>query len=150
MPTHPYLTQVVHSAARARPDQPCLTFGSRQTTSAEFRDRVPSLRQVVYGGTTGTPKGVMLSHANLLAATAGMLAAIQAHRVTDVMLVPTMLQMVLADPGFAEHDLSSLQRIFSGPVPITGPLPLAEVAIPATVHTRMPTASCTWSTGIRT
>ncbi len=303
MSTHPYLTQVVHSAARARPDQPCLIFGSRRTTNAQFRDRVarlagglqaaglrpgervaitalnsdrfvtaffgcfwagavasplnirwtptelayavadcgasvlltdescltaaaelrdrvPSLRQVVYlgdgpapggttgfeeliasgpavpdagrsgddlafvlytGGTTGTPKGVMLSHANLIAATAGMLAAgcgtgtvylhapplfhmagiqvmaghflgghgphvlipaftpaavlaaIEAHRATDVMLVPTMLQMVLADPGFSEHDLSSLRRIFYGAAPMTGPLLQAAMrALPGT------------------
>jgi hypothetical protein len=29
MPTYPYLTQVVHSAARSRPDQPCLIYGER-------------------------------------------------------------------------------------------------------------------------
>jgi hypothetical protein len=26
MPTYPYLTQVVHGAARTRPGQPCLNF----------------------------------------------------------------------------------------------------------------------------
>jgi hypothetical protein len=29
MPTYPYLTQVVHSAARARPGQPCLVVVGR-------------------------------------------------------------------------------------------------------------------------
>jgi acyl-CoA synthetase (AMP-forming)/AMP-acid ligase II len=43
MPTYPYLTQVVHSAARSRPDQPCLIFGTRTSTNAEFRDRVARL-----------------------------------------------------------------------------------------------------------
>jgi len=300
MPTHPYLTQVVHSAARARPDHPCLIFGPRQTTNTQFRDRVarlagallaaglqpgdrvaitalnsdrfveaffgcfwagavpsplnirwtpaelafaitdcgasmlltddfclpaaaelcdgvPSLRTVVYlgngpvpdrcagfedliaagpavpdagrsgndlafvlytGGTTGKPKGVILSHANMLAATTGMLAAgcgtgetylhapplfhmagiqvmaghflgghgphviipafspaavlaaIEAHRVTDVMLVPTMLQMMLADPGISGHDLRSLQHIFYGAAPMTGPLLQAAMRAP--------------------
>ena len=292
MPTYPYLTQVVHSAARSRPDQPCLIYGERRTSNAEFRDRVarlaggllaagvrpgdrvaivalnsdrfvesffgcfwagavaaplnvrwtpgemthalndcrasalliddaclpvagalrqdvPGLRTVVHlgdgpppagmlafeeliesgpevpdagragddlafvlytGGTTGFPKGVMLSHANLAAATVSMLAAgcgtgevylhapplfhiagvqvmaghflggrgphviipafsppavlaaIAEHRVTDVMLVPTMLQLVLADPGLPAHDLSSLRRIFYGAAPMTEPL----------------------------
>jgi acyl-CoA synthetase (AMP-forming)/AMP-acid ligase II len=292
MPTYPYLTQVVHSAARSRPDQPCLIFGTRTSTNAEFRDRVArlaggllaagikagdrvaivalnsdrvveafyacfwagavaspvnvrwtpaemafalrdcgasalltddfclhaartlqrdvaGLATVIYlgdgpapdgmlahedlieagpevpdagrqgddlafvlytGGTTGSPKGVMLSHANLAAATAGMLAAgcgtgevylhapplfhiagvqvmaghflggrgphvivpafsppailtaICEHHVTDVMLVPTMLQLVLADPGFSGYDLSSLERIFYGAAPMTEPL----------------------------
>jgi acyl-CoA synthetase (AMP-forming)/AMP-acid ligase II len=289
MPTYPYLTQVVHSAARSRPDQPCLIYGERRTSNAEFRDRVarlaggllaagvrpgdrvaivalnsdrfvesffgcfwagavaaplnvrwtpaemayalndcaasslliddaclpvaealrrdvPGLRTVVHlgdgprpagmlgfgelvgsgpeapdagragddlafvlytGGTTGFPKGVMLSHANLAAATVSMLAAgcgtgevylhapplfhiagvqvmaghffggrgphviipafsppavlaaIAEHRVTDV---PTMLQLVLADPGLSTYDLSSLQRIFYGAAPMTEPL----------------------------
>jgi len=42
MPTYPCLTQVVHSAARAA-DQVCLMQGERQTTNAQFRDRVARL-----------------------------------------------------------------------------------------------------------
>jgi acyl-CoA synthetase (AMP-forming)/AMP-acid ligase II len=128
------------------------------------------------GGTTGTPKGVMISHAGLIAATTGMLAAgcgtgeiclhvpplfhiagiqilaghflgghgphviipafsppavlaaIAVHGVTDVMLVPTMLQFVLADPDLASYDLSSLQRIFYGAAPMTEPLLRAAMA----------------------
>src|ERR1700685_3438850 len=38
------------------------------------------------------------------------------------MLVPTMLQLVLADPGLASYDLSSLRRIFYGAAPMTEPL----------------------------
>ena len=303
MPMYRYLTQVVHSAARAGPDQPCLIYGDRRTRCAEFRDRVARLaggllgagvrpgdriaivaqnsdrfveaifacfwagavatplnvrwtpaelayaigdcgastlmvddaclaaagplrqalagpRTLVYlgdgpapaglyrhddliaagpeapdagrqgddlafvlytGGTTGAPKGVMLSHANLSAATVSMLAAgcgtgsvylhapplfhiagvqvmaghflgghgphviipafspaailtaIAEHQVTDVMLVPTMLQLVLADPGFGRHDLSSLQRIFYGAAPMTEPLLRAAMqALPGT------------------
>ncbi|HYO86828.1 MAG TPA: long-chain-fatty-acid--CoA ligase [Dermatophilaceae bacterium] len=119
------------------------------------------------GGTTGFPKGVMLSHANLLidalaingegfptpggtylhlapmfhladltnstiewlqGATHVMMSAfspralvevIEAERVTDVLLVPTMLQMVLEHPVMAEgHDLSSLRKIIYGTSPI--------------------------------
>jgi acyl-CoA synthetase (AMP-forming)/AMP-acid ligase II len=298
MPTYPYLTQVVHGAARSRPGQPCLIYGERRTSNAGFRDRVarlaggllgagvgpgdrvaivalnsdrfvesffgcfwagavaaplnvrwtpaelayalndcgasalladdaclavaqslrqqvPGLRTLVYlgdapvpagmlgyedlirrgpemadagragddlafvlytGGTTGFPKGVMLSHANLTAATVSMLAAgcgtgevylhapplfhiagvqvmaghflggrgphviipafspaavlaaIAGHHVTDVMLVPTMLQLVLADPGLASYDLSSLRRIFYGAAPMTEPLLRAAMA----------------------
>jgi long-chain acyl-CoA synthetase len=64
---------------------------------------------------------------------AAILAAIGEHRVTDVMLVPTMLQMVLADPGFARYDLSSLERIFYGAAPMTEPLlRTAMQALPGT------------------
>jgi len=233
MPTYPYLTQVVHSAARSRPGQPCLIYGERRTSNAGFRDRVARLAGgllgagvrpgdrvaivalnsdrfvesffgcfwagavaaplnvrwtpaelafVLYtGGTTGFPKGVMLSHANLAAATVSMLAAgcgtgevylhapplfhiagvqvmaghflggrgphvlipafspaavltaISQHQVTDVMLVPTMLQLVLADPGLAGYDLSSLRRIFYGAAPMTEPLLRAAMrALPGT------------------
>ena len=303
MPTHPYLTQVVHRAARLRPDQECLVFGDRCTSNAQFADRVarlagaftrlgvahderiavvalnsdrfvetlyatfwagavanpinirwslkemafalndcsasvllvddifaphvsslaeavPSLRVFIHmgdgptpqgllayedlvadgpaardagrsgddmayvlytGGTTGFPKGVMLSHTNLVSAALSMLAAgcgtgeiylhapplfhiagvqvmtghflggagphvivsaftpvaimsaIQEHLVTDVMLVPTMLQMVLAHPEREQYDLSSLQRIFYGAAPMTDALlQAATEAIPGT------------------
>ena len=36
MPTYPYLTQVVHDAARSRPDQPCLIYGVRRTSNAQL------------------------------------------------------------------------------------------------------------------
>lgn len=43
MPTQLYLTQIVHRAARAGPDQACLIFGGRRTTNAQFADRVARL-----------------------------------------------------------------------------------------------------------
>ena len=115
------------------------------------------------GGTTGFPKGVMLSHGNLwssgmtllaegispgdgvylhaapmfhladygismpqhLAGNAhaivqsftpeGVLACIEADRVTDTLLVPTMIQMLVDHPAMTSgRDLSSLKRIVYG------------------------------------
>jgi acyl-CoA synthetase (AMP-forming)/AMP-acid ligase II len=115
------------------------------------------------GGTTGFPKGVMLSHTNLVTSAMGamasgelvrrgsvllhaapmfhladlaawtsqvlqggthvtvpffdppaVLAAIEEHRVSDVLLVPTMIQMLVDHPAVADHDLSSLRRLLYG------------------------------------
>jgi acyl-CoA synthetase (AMP-forming)/AMP-acid ligase II len=120
------------------------------------------------GGTTGFPKGVMLSHGNLCSsAMAGMaeglagfgrvylhaapmfhladmamsmmhalsgnthafvpgfapeavLASIARDRVTDVLLVPTMIQMLVDHPALQQGpDLSSLKRIYYGASPIS-------------------------------
>ncbi len=117
-------------------------------------------------GTTGRPKGVMLSHRNLLwnamsgiinyqldentvylhatplfhaaggsrvftMVTAGVtnvilprfeaaavLAAIPRHRVTSMLLVPTMINRLVREPGLAEHDLGSLRTIAYGASPM--------------------------------
>ncbi|MEJ2871243.1 long-chain-fatty-acid--CoA ligase [Actinomycetospora sp. OC33-EN08] len=120
------------------------------------------------GGTTGRPKGVMLSHANLMssalgtAATehflvpggrllhtapmfhladgaawvarnlvggthvivpgfdpVGVAAAVAEHEVTDALLVPTMIQMLVDSPDAASYDLSSFQRVVYGASPIS-------------------------------
>ncbi len=123
------------------------------------------------GGTTGTPKGVVLSHANLLVSSLGMLAtgdvmrpggrllhvapmfhiadgatwlartvlggthvilpsftptgvagAVERHRITDALLVPTMIQMLVDDPGTRDADLSSLRHLIYGASPISSAL----------------------------
>ncbi len=118
------------------------------------------------GGTTGRPKGVMLSHGNLVANATNVMIAlgydrdtnylhappmfhladgcstfgvtmqggahvfmprfdplvflemVQRERVTDVTLVPTMINMFLSHPRFAEFDLSSFRRIYFGAAPM--------------------------------
>lgn len=119
------------------------------------------------GGTTGFPKGVMLSHTNFyvgglsnaqelgvrdgtvylhaapmfhiadllwfMAVTFvsgthvsipsftpdATLEAIETHRPSHILLVPVMLQMVMASPKLAETDVSSLELIAYGASPIT-------------------------------
>jgi len=124
---------------------------------------------VYTGGTTGFPKGVMLSHMNLASASIAMsaagcgsgdvmlhavpsfhmaglqmlfnhlfgggthvvaprfepqavLEAIASERVTDLMLVPTMLQMLIEHPAVGNCDLHSLRRLFYGASPIADAL----------------------------
>lgn len=115
------------------------------------------------GGTTGFPKGVVLSHRNIVTSALGatatgqfvregskllhaapmfhiaaltgwiaqqmlggvhviipafrsdaVWAAIHEHGITDLLLVPSMIQMLVADPAVRDYDPSSPLRIFYG------------------------------------
>jgi fatty-acyl-CoA synthase len=48
-----------------------------------------------------------------------VLEAIERHRITTVMLVPSMIYALLDHPRFAETDLSSLQTVFYGASPMS-------------------------------
>jgi long-chain acyl-CoA synthetase len=48
----------------------------------------------------------------------GVASAVQKDRVTDVLLVPTMIQMFVDHPAIGNYDLSSLKRISYGASPI--------------------------------
>ena len=131
-------------------------------------------------GTTGGPKGVMLTHRNLWAnlvhsmlvnlrkatwlhaapmfhlADLGAIYTITAnggthcfmpsfdpdvcmqlierYRVTETVLVPTMLNMVIHSPNFARHDLSSLANFIYGASPM--PTPLVKTAMSLLPNTR--------------
>ncbi|TAM66425.1 long-chain-fatty-acid--CoA ligase [Mycobacterium sp.] len=130
------------------------------------------------GGTTGRPKGVMLSHTNVMTSALGSLATgrfvtdkgrvlhaaplfhlaaigmwiaanvagsthvmvpsftpggvakvIGDHRITDLLLVPTMIQMLIDHPDTGGCDLSSLRQLTYGASPI--PEALIERAVKA-------------------
>jgi acyl-CoA synthetase (AMP-forming)/AMP-acid ligase II len=119
------------------------------------------------GGTTGFPKGVMLSHRSLLTAATGsitsgsvaaggqtlaaaplfhlaalwqwvktsisggthvivpsfepvaVMSTIVKHQITNALLVPTMIQMLVDHPELPNHDLSSLEQLAYGASPIS-------------------------------
>jgi acyl-CoA synthetase (AMP-forming)/AMP-acid ligase II len=55
-------------------------------------------------------------------APAAVAAAISEHKVTDLLLVPTMIQMLVDAPETADADLTSVQRIIYGASPISAAL----------------------------
>lgn len=161
---------VIHVGAAATPDGmicvETLIAGSEPVADAGRRG--DDLFGLFYtGGTTGVPKGVMLSHTNFMSSSLALLAeaaftrpgvflhaapmfhladlafagvhwiagnthcfipgfapeatanAVRDHRVTDTLLVPTMIQMLVDHPAIrAGHDLTSLRTIAYGGSPI--------------------------------
>jgi len=168
---HPGLSTVVHMGDGPAPDGMLgyedLIAGSEPVEDA--RRGGDALLGLYYtGGTTGTPKGVMLSHRNLMTSALGTLAtggfmssrgrlmhtapmfhladgaawvsgqlvgathvivpvfspaavfaAITEHEVSDTLLVPTMIQMLVDDPAAADYDLTGLRHIVYGASPIS-------------------------------
>ncbi len=55
------------------------------------------------------------------------LRAIERYRITNLVLVPTMINMVVNHPNFDQYDISSVKRIMYGASPM--PLPLLQQAI---------------------
>lgn len=49
----------------------------------------------------------------------GVLACIQKSRITDILLVPTMIQLLVDSPSIGSYDTSSLRRIVYGASPMT-------------------------------
>lgn len=67
----------------------------------------------------------------------GVAKAIQDERVTDVLLVPTMIQMLVDHPPLGAYDLSSLKRITYGASPISDAVLMrAMKALPNTEFTQ--------------
>jgi acyl-CoA synthetase (AMP-forming)/AMP-acid ligase II len=162
----PGIGQVVHASDGAAPsgmhDYEAILDAARPI--ADVGRQGDDLLGIFYtGGTTGFPKGVMLSHANLFASGMSLLGegisprgsvylhaapmfhladfgisipqhlagnahaivpafkpeavleSIERDRVTDVLLVPTMIQMLVDSPSMKHgHDLSSLRRVVYG------------------------------------
>ena len=166
----PHVTTVVHCGDAPTPDgmaayEDLLQHG----TLEDVRRGGDELAGIFYtGGTTGFPKGVMLSHGNLLVSALGscatgnfvvpggrllhaapmfhladlaawlgrnliggshlivpmftpdgVIAAVEQHRPTDALLVPTMLQLLVDAPAVKEADLSSLVKVLYGASPIS-------------------------------
>ncbi|MFD7646088.1 long-chain-fatty-acid--CoA ligase [Streptomyces albidoflavus] len=145
-----------------------LIAASRPAADARRRGDAPAALFYT-GGTTGAPKGVVLSHANLLTSALGclatgflatpggrflhaapmfhlgdlahwvmqsvagntqvtvdgfdppaLLAAVPAHRVTDLFLVPTMVRLLLDHPDFDAGALAGLRRLVYAASPMPG------------------------------
>ncbi|MFL6719262.1 MAG: long-chain-fatty-acid--CoA ligase [Burkholderiaceae bacterium] len=169
----PCVRTVIHAGDQATPAG-MLSFDALIREARPSHDAMRSgddLAAILYtGGTTGFPKGVMLSHANFwissvarmaemggqpgsisLIATplfhvggAGRLVGqsiggntlvvlpsftaesvlreVERCGVTDLMLVPTMLQMLLDHPSFERRKMATIRRISYGASPIALPL----------------------------
>lgn len=176
----PCLRTTIHMGRQATPPglQDYETLLAQAQPVEDARCDASALAAILYtGGTTGFPKGVMLSHRNLWSSMVGrtaeipnpsnfvtlliapmfhvaglgrligqtivggtcvtlpafqvesVLRTIQDEQITDLVMVPSMIQMMVDDPCFPKFRLGSLQRIVWGAAPIA--LPLLERALDA-------------------
>jgi len=168
---HAGLTTVVHMGDEPTPDGMLAyeTLVEEATPVDDARRGGDEIAGLFYtGGTTGFPKGVMLTHAAMLTSALGsqattpivipggqllhaapmfhladlaawtaqsmvggthvivpmfepkaVLTAIETHKVTNALLVPTMIQMLVDHPDTPDHDLTSMRAILYGASPIT-------------------------------
>jgi acyl-CoA synthetase (AMP-forming)/AMP-acid ligase II len=185
----PGLATVIHAGDGPVPDG-ALGYEDLIAEAAPVQDARrggDDLAGVFYtGGTTGFPKGVMLSHANLgiswlgaaacgylarpdsrtlhaapmfhladltswgITLLAGgthviipafdprtVLATIAEHRITDVLLVPTMIQLLVDHPQVSQYDLTSMRAVLYGASPMTSAvLERAMKALPGASFTQ--------------
>jgi long-chain acyl-CoA synthetase len=169
----PCVRTVIHAGDAPAPEG-MLSFEALVRDASPVMDAMRSgadLAAILYtGGTTGFPKGVMLSHANLWIASVARMAEmggqpgsisliatplfhvggagrlvgqsiggntvvilpaftaesvlreVERCGVTDLMLVPTMLQMLLDHPSFERSRMATVKRISYGASPIALPL----------------------------
>lgn len=169
------LTTVVYCGEAAEPPQGTADYEQLIADAEPIEDARrggDELAGVYYtGGTTGTPKGVMLSHDNLLTSALGsaatgtfiepggrylhvapmfhladgaagfaqttiggthvmvpgfepvaVLRALSEHRVTAVMMVPTMIGMLVNHPNVGSYDLSGVRYVTYGASPMSKPV----------------------------
>jgi len=166
----PSLRAIVHMGEAATPDDMSSyeDLAEHAAPMADVGRCGEDLAGIFYtGGTTGVPKGVMLSHRSLWANAAGamhliegptpdsvylhaapmfhaadffgtlctllgggrhamipgfgvepVLAAIEQHRITHTLLVPTMVHLLVADPLVPAFDLGSLRMLLYGGSPM--------------------------------
>jgi len=170
-PLAPGLTTIIHFGEKPTPEGMLryedVVAGSQPVEDA--RRGGSDIYGIFYtGGTTGVPKGVVLSHDNLMTSAfgcvasgefltpdgrllhvapmfhladiaswvgglvlnsthifvpaftpAGVLDTMEKQRGTDVLMVPTMIQMMVDSPGASDRDLSSMKHIVYGASPIS-------------------------------